>query len=161
MHLCFRGSIMTEENKNIPVEEIAEEANNEEANNESDILEIDWSVCCPKADAHAEPYHAIMSVDENGETDGTLWGMGTQLMLFDDCNAANQILAAIANPSFQLRGVSKAHLAELKKLAESGRAELFVIIGFTARGDIEAMPLAEHLARVSKAGTPPPLPKRG
>ncbi len=144
---------MTEENKNAPVEEIVEE--------NDDILEIDWSVCCPDANAPAEPYHAIMSVDENGNTDGTLWGMGTQLMLFDDCNAANQILAAIANPSFQLRGVSKAHLSELKKLAESGRAELFVIIGFTARGDIEAMPLSEHLARVSKAGTPPPLPKRG
>lgn len=140
---------MSEENKNAPVEE------------SGDALEINWSVCCPKADSPAEPYHAIMSVDDNGETDGTLWGMGTQLMLFDDCNAANQILTALANPKFQLRGVSKAHLAELKKLAESGRADLFVIIGFTARGDIEAMPLAEHLSRVSKAGTPPPLPKRG
>ena len=132
-----------------------------EENTNNDVLEIDWSVCCPKANSPAEPYHAIMSVDDNGETDGTLWGMGTQLMLFDDCNAANQILTALNNPKFQLRGVSKAHLAELKKLAESGRADLFVIIGFTARGDIEAMPLAEHTARMSKAGTPPPLPKRG
>lgn len=132
-----------------------------EANNiqENDALELDFSACCPDSSAPAEPYHAIMSIGPDGKADGTLWGQGTRLMLFDDTSAAMKIIQALANPSFELRGVTKAHLAVLKKLEESGRAELFVIIGFTASGQIEAMPLAEHQARVSKAGTPPPLHK--
>ncbi|MBQ9818331.1 MAG: hypothetical protein IJM59_12825 [Proteobacteria bacterium] len=127
---------------------------------QDEALEIDFSLCCPDPETPAEPYHAIMMVNDDGKTDGTLWGQGTKLMLFDDIIAARKILEALNNSSFQLRGVSKAHLGELKKLEESGRAELFVIVGFTPRGDIEAMPLAEHLARVSKAGNPPPLPRR-
>ena len=123
-------------------------------------FEIDFSVCCPDASAPGEPYHAIMKVDADGKTDGTLWGKGTKLMLFDDHIAAQKILEVLGNQGFALRGVTKAHLEELKKLEASERAELFVIIGFTARGDIEAMPLAEHLARVSKAGNPPPVPKK-
>lgn len=129
-------------------------------NEEVTPIEIDWSLCCPDKDAPAEPYHAIMVVDEEGKTDGNLWGQGIQLMLFDDIIAAQKIIEALNNPALQLRGVTKAHLGELKKLEESGHAELFVIIGFTAMGQIEAMPLAEHQARVSKAGNPPPLPKR-
>ena len=125
-----------------------------------DTFEIDFSVCCPGAGAPGEPYHAIMKIGEDGETDGTLWGQGTKLMLFDDHIAAQKILEALGSESYALRGVTKAHLEELKKLEASGRAELFVIIGFTGRGDIEAMPLAEHLARVSKAGNPPPIRKK-
>lgn len=128
---------------------------------ENDALGIDFSLCCPDADAPGEPYHAIMKVDEDGKTDGTLWGQGSKLMLFNDCDAAKKIIEAIGGKDFALRGVTKAHLAELKKLEESGVAELFVIIGFTARGDIEAMPLKEHEERKAKAGNPPPLPKRG
>lgn len=125
-----------------------------------DALEIDFSACCPDEHAPAQPYHAIMKVDENGSTDGTLWGQGTKLMLFADRVAAEKVLDALGHQGFALRGVTKAHLEALKMLAESGRAELFVIIGFTGRGDIEALPLAEHLERVSKAGNPPPLRKK-
>ena len=128
---------------------------------ENEALEIDFTRCCPDADAPAEPYHAIMKVDADGKTDGTIWGQGDKLMLFDDCDAAKKIIEAIGGSEFALRGVTKAHLAELKKLEETERAELFVIIGFTPRGDIEAMPLKEHQARMAKAGNPPPLPKRG
>lgn len=123
-------------------------------------LEIDFSVCCPDENAPAEPYHAIMEVDDSGNTTGTLWGQGDKLMLFDDTDAAQKIIAALANPRYKLRGVTAKHLAELKKLDATGRASLFVIVGFTARGDIEAMPLSEHLARVTKAGNPPPIRKR-
>ena len=128
---------------------------------EKDVLEIDFSRCCPGTDAPAEPYHAIMRVDADGKTDGTLWGQGEKLMLFDDCDAVAKFIQAIGSKDFALRGVTKAHLDELKKLEESGRVSLFVIIGFTPRGDIEAMPLKEHQARMAKAGNPPPLPKRG
>lgn len=138
---------------------MADEINNNAAE-EATPCEINWSLCCPDKNAPAEPYHAIMIVDEDGKTNGSLWGQGTQLMLFDDTVAAQKIIEALKNPALELRGVTKEHLAELKKLEDSGHAELFVIIGFTARGDIEAIPLAEHQAKVSKAGTPPPLPKR-
>jgi len=137
---------MTDENQNMP---------------ENESLDIDFSVCCPNADAPAEPYHAIMKIDDQGNADGTIWGQGTKFMLFNDHVAAQKILEALAAPDYALRGVTKEHLEVLKKIEASGRAELFVIIGFTANGQIEAMPLAEHLARVSKAGNPPPLPKRG
>lgn len=128
---------------------------------QNDVLDIDFSVCCPKADAPAQPYHAIMKIDEKGETDGTLWSQGDQLMLFDDCVAASKIIDIIGSQNFAIRGVSKEHLEALQKLQDSGRIDLFVIIGFTAHGDIEAMPLAEHQARMKKAGNPPPLPKKG
>lgn len=127
---------------------------------QSEALDIDFTACCPDADAPAEPYHAIMKVDADGKTDGTLWGQGIKLMLFDDIVAANKILEALGSPDYQLRGVTKKHLATLKQLEENGCAELFVIIGFTVRGDIEAVPLAEHQARIHKAGNPPPLRKK-
>ena len=139
---------------------MSEENNIQEAEN-NEALDIDFSVCCPDASAPAEPYHAIMKIDGDGKADGTLWGQGTKLMLFDDTSAAQKIIEALADPSYQIRGVTKAHLDVLKKLEETGRAELFVIIGFTRNGQIEAMPIAEHQARVSKAGNPPPLPRRG
>ena len=122
--------------------------------------DIDWSLCCPDETAPAEPYHAIMIVDENGKTNGSLWGQGTQLMLFSNIDAAKKILEALNNPQLQLRGITKQHFAELKKLEESGRADLFVIVGFTPRGEVEAIPLAEHQASISKAGNPPPLHKK-
>ena len=133
---------------------------NKAENNASEAFEIDFSVCCPDKDAPAQPYHAIMKIDDSGHADGTLWGQGEKLMLFDDIIAAQKILEAINNPAFQLRGVTAAHLEQLKQLADSGRAELFVIVGFTPNGEVEALPLAEHQARVSKAGNPPPIKKR-
>jgi hypothetical protein len=81
-------------------------------------------------------------------------------MLFDDIIAAQRILEAMNHPDYQLRGVTAAHLEQLKKLADSGRAELYVIVGFTPNGAVEALPLAEHQARISKAGNPPPIKKR-
>ena len=126
----------------------------------AEAFELDFSVCCPDKDAPAQPYHAIMKIDDSGHADGTLWGQGEKLMLFDDIIAAQRILEAINHPEFQLRGVTSAHLEQLKKLADSGRAELYVIVGFTPGGEVEALPLAEHQARVSKAGNPPPIKKR-
>ncbi|MBQ9394503.1 MAG: hypothetical protein IJU23_03170 [Proteobacteria bacterium] len=122
--------------------------------------EIDWSLCCPDENAPAEPYHAIMFTDDDGKTNGNLWGQGTQLMLFDSVNAAKKILEALNSPNLKLRGVTKAHFGELKKLEASGHCQLFVIDGFSPNGQIEAMPLAEHQARVTKAGNPPPLKKK-
>lgn len=130
---------------------------NEENLEENDV---DISVLCPDADAPAEPYHAIMFVDESGNTTGDLWGQGDKLMLFESFNAAEKIVEALGNPSYQLRGVTSKHLDALQDLTEDGRATLFVIVGFTPRGDVEAMPLKEHLERKSKAGTPPPLKKK-
>ena len=146
---------MSDEEKKVSADssDTAEEAGTGEA------LDIDFSVCCPKKDAPAEPYHAIMKIGDDGAADGTLWGQGEKLMLFDDTVAARKILEALNNPGFELRGVTAAHLVQLKKLADAGRAELFVIVGFTANGSVEAMPLAEHEARVSKAGNPPPIRK--
>ncbi|MBR4984970.1 MAG: hypothetical protein IKY83_04445 [Proteobacteria bacterium] len=128
--------------------------NNEE---QSGGLDIDMSLCCPGPDARPEPYHAVMKIGEDGNTDGQLWGMGSQLMLFDDLSCAKQIIDALGDASWQIRGVTKAHLGELKKLQEAGVAQLFVIVGFVNGGRIEAMPLDEHQARMKKAGTPPPI----
>ncbi len=127
-------------------------------NNEE--FDFDISKCCPGPDAPGEPYHAIMAIGDDGKATGNIWGQGTQLMLFDDHLAAQKILEALNNPAFALRGVTKDHFNELKKLEASGRADLFVIIGFTGNGQIEALPLAEHQARISKAGNPPPIRKK-
>lgn len=137
---------------------MSDENNVQDVENQ-EALDLDFSVCCPDADAPAEPYHAIMMIGEDGKADGNLWGQGTQLMLFDDTTIALKIIELLGNPAYQLRGVTKEHLEVLKKLEESGRADLFVIIGYTAGGKIEAMPLKEHQARMTKAGIPPKLPK--
>ena len=123
-------------------------------------ITFDESVVCPDESAKAEPYYAIKEVDEAGKTTGQLWGMGGRLMIFESLLAAQKLLAALNNSSFQLRGVTAKHFQFLKQLEADGAATLFVVIGFTPKGDIEAMPLSEHLARKSKAGSPPPLPPR-
>ncbi|MCL2325603.1 MAG: hypothetical protein FWC40_03775 [Proteobacteria bacterium] len=123
----------------------------------SDSLSFDFSVCCPDATAKAEPYHAIMFVDESGVTNGQLWGQENKLMLFEGIHAAQKLLEALNNPSYQLRGVTAAHLEALQILEADGRVQLFVIAGLTPSGDIEALPLSEHIMRRSKAGNPPPL----
>lgn len=132
----------------------------EDIDDNQDVSDIDVSILCPDADAPAEPYHAIMFIDQDGVNNGDLWGQGSKLMLFESLHAAEKIVEALANPSYQLRGVTSQHLEALQNLTQDGRAELFVIVGFTPRGNVEAMPLTEHLARKSKAGNPPPLPKK-
>lgn len=129
----------------------------EEQNNEP---QLDLDICCPDENAKAEPYHAIMFIDDDGKTNGQLWGMNGSLMLFDNRLNAENILKALNNPKLQLRGVTAKHLEMLKSLEESGAAKLFVIVGVTVRGQIEAIPLAEHTEQRSKAACPPPMPPR-
>ena len=129
----------------------------EEQNND---LQFDLDICCPDENAKAEPYHAIMFIDEDGKTNGQLWGMNGSLMLFDNSLNAQNILKALNNPKLQLRGVTAQHLDMLKQLEASGSAKLFVIVGLTVLGQIEAIPLAEHMEQCSKAACPPPMPPR-
>lgn len=121
---------------------------------------IDMSVLCPDESAPAQPYFAIMALDEERMTNGQLWGVGDKLMLFDIHGVAEQTLHAINNPDFAIRGVTKEHLEALKQLVEQGVAELYVMAGITPQGSLEAMPLNDHLALKSKAGSPPPLPPK-
>ena len=127
---------------------------------EQQELSINWDVCCPDESAKAEPYYALMFVDENGKTDGNLWGMDGNLMLFDNLLVAKQLQKTINNNAISVRGVTKEHLEELKKLEDSGSAHLVVILGITVKGKIEALPLAEHSAARTSVGTPPPIPSK-
>ncbi|MDX9721461.1 MAG: hypothetical protein RBU37_11995 [Myxococcota bacterium] len=120
----------------------------------------DMSVLLPGPEAPAEPFHAIMEVDEDGNSTGQLWGFDGKLMLFESKAAAKAVLEKLADEHYQLRGVSAAHLDALQQVV-ADKVPLFVIVGFNPYGKIEAMPLAEHLARKTKAGTPPPLPPPG
>lgn len=129
-----------------------------EAQNNENQLDLD--ICCPDENAKADPYYAIMFIDDDGKTNGQLWGMNGSLMLFDNRLNAENILKVLDNPKLQLRGVTAKHLDMLKDLEESGAAKLFVIVGVTVRGQIEAIPLAEHTVQRSKAACPPPMPPR-
>ena len=124
---------------------------------ESTEAEVDMTVLLPGPDAKAEPYHAIMEVDEAGNATGQLWAHGGRLMLFESVNAAKKVLTALADEHYQLRGVSQAHLHALQQVTAE-KVELYVVIGFTPAGKVEALPLEEHRARKAKAGSPPPLP---
>lgn len=123
-------------------------------------LDIDLSVCCPDASAKADPYYALMIIDDDGNTNGQLWGMNGNLMLFDNLFVAQKIEKAINDPKLAMRGITAAHLNELKKFEENEIAKLFVIVGLTIKGSVEAVPLSEHIASRSKAGSPPPMPPK-
>ncbi len=145
---------------------MSEENEKQEVNatEEAQTLDIDESVLTPGTDVKADPFHAIMAVDEDGNTTGQLWGAGVRLMLFESLHAAKSVLKALdglkgeEQQAYELRGVSAEHLQALQKLAENDVAELFVIVGINPQGDVEALPYEEYNASKSKAGLPPPVP---
>ena len=124
---------------------------------------IDEGLLCPGPEVAADPYHAIMEVDSEGVATGQLWGSGHRLMLFESMVAAQKILEVLNKDgeAYALRGVSSRHLDALRDLCSDGNAELFLIVGFTPSGNVEAMPLSEYEEKRSKAGSPPPFPKKG
>ncbi len=116
----------------------------------------------PDSDAKAEPYHAIMLLDEKGgNTNGQLWTFGGRIMLFAKADDAEKILAAVesAENHWALRGVTAVHLDALRGISAHSDIPLFVIEGFTPEGKVEAIPLDLHEATV-RAGAPPPLPPK-
>ncbi|MFA5624173.1 MAG: hypothetical protein WC966_03815 [Bradymonadales bacterium] len=141
---------------------VSNETESAEQQGVEDELENDFdeSVLCPDESAPAQPYYAIMALDENGSTNGQLWGVGDKLMLFDKLAVAETTLKAINHPDYAIRGVTKEHLEALMQLVEQGVAELYVMAGITPKGSLEAMPLKDHQDLISKAGSPPPPPAK-
>ena len=142
------------------IDEDLEEELELEEEDAADVDEEDPAVLTPGPDAPAEPYHAIMVVDDEGQTSGELWAHGGRLMLFENKVAAEKVLGALEGGEikYELRGVSVGHLAALKRLA--AKVPLFVVVGITPKGKVEALPLGEHIKQKMKAGSPPPLPKK-
>jgi len=123
--------------------------------------EEDPAILTPGPDAEADPYHAVMVV-EDGETTGQIWTFGGRMMLFADEELAQKIKTALEGSDFdwQLRGVTADHLDALRRLSRSREIQLFVVVGFTDTGQVEAVPIEKDLPR-RKGPKPPPLPPKG
>lgn len=116
-------------------------------------------VLTPGPDVEGEPYWAIMHVDDAGNTDGNFWSFGKRIMLFFDKDVADQLMASVAKKDtankYGRRGLTAAHLESVQTMVDGTDVELFVVLSIDG-GQIEAIPLAEHMDEL-----PPPLPPPG
>ncbi len=104
-----------------------------------------------------------MQIDDSGEVSGNVWTFGNRLMLFADDASAERLMEGLGKQSpdtkYARRGVTEPHLKQVIELAEGAEVPIFVVVGITAKGTIEAIPFEEH-QNALKAG-PPPTPPPG
>ena len=71
----------------------------------------------PGPEVPAEPYWAIMQVEENGEVSGNVWTFGNRLMIFADDASADRLLGSLGKQTPEVkygrRGVTEAHLEQV------------------------------------------------
>ena len=109
----------------------------------------------PGPDAAAEPYYGVMPIGDDGLGTGNIWTWGNRIMLFVDPAVADQTVTKLARSGsavkYARRGVTEMHLKAVMSLVQDADIEIFVIIGMS-EGQIEAIPLDEHLAELKAAG---------
>lgn len=137
---------MSEKNDSDKIAELNEEELVEEAGTPDALT--------PGPDAPAEPYYAIMVIGEDGETTGQLWTFSGKMMVFKLLETAETVLKALdgGETKWEIRGVSKEHLAGLRQVGAANQIPIFVVLGLTDQGKVEAVPLP------NPAMKPPPLP---
>lgn len=105
------------------------------------------SILVPGPDAPAEPFYAVMHVDDEGNTDGKVWSYGKRLMLMSNRDLADKIITMLGKQDkdnkYGARGVTKGHLEAIKGSIEGSEVEIFVIENIEG-GAIEAVPIADH-----------------
>jgi hypothetical protein len=133
--------------------EATTDGNEDEVLGDEVDLEIEGDVFRPDSDAKAEPFHALMELDKDGEATGSVWSFGGRLMLFKTTDVADKVLGSVNSDDtpFGLRGVTHDHLQALKNLASTQKIPLFVVTGITDDGKLEAHAIAEVET--------PPLPR--
>lgn len=101
----------------------------------------------PGPKAQAEPYFAIMEIDKQGQTTGQIWTSQSRIMLFKFEADADRVVLALAQHQrshrYALRGVTRQHLEALRGISRANKVPLFLISGFTQKGQIEAHPLGD------------------
>ena len=102
---------------------------------------FDPAVLKPGPDAEADPYHAIIEADADGNSTANVWTIGERIMLFHGLELAEKMLGALPEePKLVIRGVTAPHLAAMKILSEKNGVPILVIVGMED-DDIEAVPL--------------------